>query len=78
MAKIQLRQRGSGGPEPRSLCEAMVEFASGLDKWSRAEVSGIFGTTRSMVFGFAISWLFAGNPASPQSVPSSVLLNFFM
>lgn len=31
-----------------------------------------------MVFGFAISWLFAGNPASPQSVPSSVLLNFFM
>jgi hypothetical protein len=56
----------------------MVEFASGLDKWSRAEVSGIFGTTRSMVFGFAISWLFAGNPASPQSVPSSVLLNFFM
>jgi hypothetical protein len=31
-----------------------------------------------MVFAFAISQLCAGNPALPQSVPSSVLLNFFM
>ena len=31
-----------------------------------------------MVFAFAISQLCAGNPALPQSVPLSVLLNFFM
>jgi hypothetical protein len=31
-----------------------------------------------MVFAFAISQLCADNPALPQSVPSSVLLNFFM
>ena len=40
--------------------------------------SGVFGTTRRTVCAFAISRLCAGNPASPQSVPSSVLLNFFM
>jgi hypothetical protein len=31
-----------------------------------------------MVFAFAISQQCADNPALPQSVPSSVLLNFFM
>jgi hypothetical protein len=40
--------------------------------------SGVLATTRSTGFAFAISWLRAGNPASPQSVPASILLNFFM
>jgi hypothetical protein len=75
MEKIQLRSRSR---EPRSVCEAVVEFASSLDEWLRTEVSGVFGTTRRMVFGFVNSSLFAGNPASPQSVPLSVLLNFFV
>jgi hypothetical protein len=39
---------------------------------------GVFGTTRRAGCVFAISRLCAGNPASPQSVPASVLLNFFM
>jgi hypothetical protein len=38
---------------------------------------GVFRITRRTVFGFAISQLCAGNPALPQSVPSSVLLNLF-
>jgi hypothetical protein len=41
-------------------------------------ISGVFGTTRSTAFAFVTSRLRAGIPASPQSVPSSVLLNFFM
>ena len=41
-------------------------------------MSGVFGTTPRTGCVFAISRLRAGNPASPQSVPSSVLLNFFM
>jgi hypothetical protein len=41
-------------------------------------MSGVFGTTRRTVFALAIPQLCAGNPASPQSVPTSVLLNFFM
>jgi hypothetical protein len=44
----------------------------------RTQLSGVFGMARRTVFGFAISQLRKGNPASPQSVPSSVLLNFFM
>jgi hypothetical protein len=67
--QVQVRHRGSASREPRRLGEAIVEGASR---------SGVFGTTRRTVFALAISWLFAGNPASPQSVPSSVLLNFFM
>src|SRR5215475_4593156 len=39
--KIQLRSRSR---EPRSVCEATVEFASSLDELLRTEVSGIFGT----------------------------------
>jgi hypothetical protein len=41
-------------------------------------ISGVFGTTLRTGCVFAISRLCAGNPTSPQSVPSSVLLNFFM
>jgi hypothetical protein len=40
--------------------------------------SGVFGTTRRTGLAFAVSRLCAGKPASPQSVPASVLLNFFM
>jgi hypothetical protein len=45
-----------------------------------ASVSGAFGTTRRTVFVFALALSRSGacNPASPQSVPASVLLNFFM
>jgi hypothetical protein len=41
-------------------------------------MSGVLGTTRSTGFALAIARLRAGKPASPQSVPASVLLNFFM
>jgi hypothetical protein len=41
-------------------------------------MSGVLGTTRRTGFALAISRLCAGNPALPQSVPASVLLNFFM
>ena len=41
-------------------------------------IFGTFGTMRRTDLAFAISRLCAGNPASPQSVPASVLLNFFM
>jgi hypothetical protein len=41
-------------------------------------MSGVFETTRRTGCVFAISRRCAGNPASPQSVPASVLLNFFM
>ncbi len=43
-----------------------------------ASVSGAFGTTRSTVLALALTRSGACNPASPQSVPASVLLNFFM
>src|SRR6516165_11619087 len=39
---------------------------------------GVFGTRLRTDGVLAISCLCAGNPASPQSVPASVLLNFFM
>ncbi len=45
---------------------------------ARRALCGVFGITRRTVFGFAISQLCAGNPALPQSVPSSVLLNLFI
>jgi hypothetical protein len=37
-----------------------------------------FGTMRSTVLAFATSRQRTGSPASPQSVPSRVLLNLFM
>src|SRR6516225_3648551 len=39
---------------------------------------GVFGTRLRTDGVLAISCLCAGNTASPQSVPASVLLNFFM
>src|SRR5215471_19753607 len=41
-------------------------------------MSGVFGTTRRTGCAFAASRVCAGIPASTQSVPASVLLNFFM